>query len=301
MPEQPGSISAYFYRLFEEHPEALESWSNDRVFHQFLQDHSGQALNARIMQALAHVKVALRKKSKQLRCSTWPREGPRPEHGEHTGLVEEVIDFAFSGQVLFAVGPVEETKEAWITNDLRLAVKTNGGEEAMAQFFLASDMDVSRWGNTALLAHNLQQDGGPELTIDEAKNELAWTWHDLQENLVAELIWTAEYHKRKDQRAIHDQLFVDFIHSPLERQLRQRFGEILPAVTPLEGWKSCGDHLANNVVSELWYCAENRAFNGLVDNFWERIFRLYKQGIWPCGWRGVYPQPGKFVAYRRAP
>jgi hypothetical protein len=54
------------------------------------------------------------------------------------------------------------------------------------------------------------------------------------------------------------------------------------------------------MVSELWYCAENRAFNGLTDNFWERMFRLYQQGVWPCGGRGVFPSPGKFVVYRRS-
>ena len=34
-------------------------------------------------------------------------------------------------------------------------------------------------------------------------------------------------------------------------------------------------------------------------HFWERLFGLYRRGQWPCGWRGVYPRPGKFVAYQR--
>ena len=51
---------------------------------------------------------------------------------------------------------------------------------------------------------------------------------------------------------------------------------------------------------ELCYCAENRAANGLADNFWERMFQLYRRGVWACGWRGFFPRPGKFVAYRRA-
>ncbi len=38
------------------------------------------------------------------------------------------IDFAFSGHVLFAVGPAEETASAWITDDLRLALEANAGD-----------------------------------------------------------------------------------------------------------------------------------------------------------------------------
>jgi hypothetical protein len=52
-------------------------------------------------------------------------------------------------------------------------------------------------------------------------------------------------------------------------------------------------------VADLFACAENRAFNGLTDNFWERLLGLYRRGLWPCGWRGVYPGPGTFAAYRR--
>jgi len=131
------------------------------------------------------------------------------------------------------------------------------------------------------------------------QDELAWTWQDLTENLVAELIWTATYWERPERKAIHDPLFRAFHGSPLERQLAERFRNILPQAEPLPGWGHCGEQVAHNAVTDLWSCAENRAFNGLTDNFWERLFRLYGKGLWPCGWRGVYPGPGKFVAYRR--
>jgi hypothetical protein len=217
--------------------------------------------------------------------------------GEHTLLVEEVIDFAFGRNVLSAVGPAEETADAWGTNDLRLAVELNSGEGEHARLQLAANVDSSDWGSTDLLGHNILT--GEDLAVSEVRDELAWTWQDLTKNLVAELIWTAAYWERPDRKTIHDPLFQAFHGSPLERQMAARFRDILPQAEPLPGWGHCGEQVAHNAVTDLWYCAENRAFNGSTDNFWERLFRLYRQGVWPCGWRGVYPEPGKFVAYRR--
>jgi hypothetical protein len=218
--------------------------------------------------------------------------------GVHSPLVEDVIDFAFGGGVLAAIGPAGETEEAWITNNLRLAVEANGGEGEHARFRLAPDLGASDWGNTDLLGHNLLT--GESLTLDDVRDEVDWIWQDLTANLVAEQIWTAEYYARPDQEAIHVPLFQMFHSSPLERHLAERFREILPPAEPLLGWGHCGEQVAHNAVTDLRYCAENRAFNGLTDNFWERLFRLYRLGVWPCGWRGVFPGPGKFVAYRRA-
>lgn len=219
-------------------------------------------------------------------------------YGEHTPLVEEVIDFAFSRRVLFATGPAEEIEDALIINDLRLAVVANAGDEAISRFRMAPEVDVSDWGNTELLGHNLAS--GDNLTISEVEDDLSWSWHDLMENLVAELIWTAEWHRDRDQQKYHDRLYARFIKSGFEKDLRRQLQAILPPARPLDGWGSCAEHLANNMVSELWYCAQNRAANGLTNNFWERMFQLYKQGVWACGWQGFFPRPGKFVAYRRA-
>jgi hypothetical protein len=220
------------------------------------------------------------------------------KYGIHTPLVEEVIDFAFGDGVLSAVGPAEESDDAWITNDLRLAVEANGGEGDHSRFRLAADVEASNWGTTALLGHNLLT--GEDLTLEDVRDEVEWTWEDLTSNLVGELIGRAECWGHPDRKAISKALFRRFLYSPLERQLAERLRGLLPAVEPLPGWDHCGQQVAHNAVTDLWYCAENRAFNGPNDNFWERLFRLYRQGLWPCGWRGVYPGPGKFVAYRRA-
>ena len=220
------------------------------------------------------------------------------KYGEHTPMVEEVVDFAFGGGLLSSVGPAGEAEDAWVTNDLRLAVELNGGEGEYGRFHLATSVTASDWGNTDLLGHNILT--GEDLTIDDVRCELTWTWQDLVENLVAELIRTTAYWERSDWKAIHTPLFRAFHGSPLERQLVDRFRDTLPEAPPLPGWGHCGEQVANNTVTDLYYCAENRAFNGRTDNFWERLYQLYRRGLWPCGWRGVYPGPGQFVADRQS-
>jgi hypothetical protein len=220
------------------------------------------------------------------------------KYGKNTALVEVVIDFARSDRVLAAVGPAEETDFASIINDLRRALEINGGEEA-GLFRVSPELDVSNWGNTELLGRNLISQGQPDLTIGDVREEVTWTWQDLTENLVAELIKTGKYWQRPDRHQLHDPLFREFHGTPLEREMRDRFAAILPEVEPLPGWQHAAGQLANNIVCELMWCAENRAFNGLTDNFWERLLGLYMQGLWPCGWQGIFPRPGKIVAYRR--
>jgi hypothetical protein len=50
------------------------------------------------------------------------------------------------------------------------------------------------------------------------------------------------------------------------------------------------------VEGDLTMCALNRLVNGKTDNFYEKIFEIYKQGGWPCGWKGTYPI-GEIIVY----
>jgi len=52
-----------------------------------------------------------------------------------------------------------------------------------------------------------------------------------------------------------------------------------------------------SVVVDLRNCAINRAINGDTDNFYERIFDIYRAGGFPCGWAGDYPGKGNLMAY----
>lgn len=50
------------------------------------------------------------------------------------------------------------------------------------------------------------------------------------------------------------------------------------------------------VEGDLTMCALNRLVNGKTDNFYEKIFEVYKVGGWPCGWKGTYPN-GEVIVY----
>ncbi|SCN06087.1 Uncharacterized protein BCINRASA_03723 [Bacillus wiedmannii] len=58
------------------------------------------------------------------------------------------------------------------------------------------------------------------------------------------------------------------------------------------------DHIniLEEVERDLEMCALNRLVNGKVDNFYEKVFKVYKMGGWPCGWKGEYMK-GKMIVY----
>jgi hypothetical protein len=72
-----GSITAWFYNVYESKPELLKSTTNKDVLEQWQAEHPGQELTPRVLCALANVKSMLRKKYK-----IGPRfsggEDPRP-------------------------------------------------------------------------------------------------------------------------------------------------------------------------------------------------------------------------------
>src|SRR5262249_30991321 len=100
---------------------------------------------------------------------------------------------------------------------LRLALEVNAGEGRLGRFRMAAEVEVevSGWGNTDLLAHNLVT--GDDLRVADVRDELAWTWHDLTENLAGS-IWA----NAGGPRPIRRLLFKRFHGSGLERQLRDR-------------------------------------------------------------------------------
>ncbi|MCA1202306.1 hypothetical protein [Priestia flexa] len=53
----------------------------------------------------------------------------------------------------------------------------------------------------------------------------------------------------------------------------------------------------NDVVADLTNCAINRAINGKNSSFFEKMFKIYQIGAFPCGWSGDYPE-GKIVAFK---
>lgn len=124
-------------------------------------------------------------------------------------------------------------------------------------------------------------------------------WFDLKQNSIADCIWTSEWYGREDRQTLQTQVRQAFSGWRLRKQVRDRLLEMLRKADPEADLKETASEMADIAFSDLEYCAENRAFNGLTDNFWEKLFRLYRKGLWPCGWYIVAGGTGKFIAYRR--
>lgn len=85
----------------------------------------------------------------------------------------------------------------------------------------------------------------------------------------------------------------------LKRALRVRADEVMPYRAGDS--RHDRDNAINGLVCEweinLQNCAESRGFLGLSDGFWEGVFQVYRRGWQPCGWQGIFPEPGRVVAY----
>lgn len=57
------------------------------------------------------------------------------------------------------------------------------------------------------------------------------------------------------------------------------------------------ESIVDDVVADLSNCAYSRAVFGAGDRLFDRIWDAYRQGGWPCGWIGAYPE-GELVVFR---
>ena len=126
--------------------------------------------------------------------------------------------------------------------------------------------------------------------LEEAK-EYAWyrpigddegpNWTSLREEEIAP--FHAVPYERPELKPAYDA--VRALTNPFHEQIR-------PKLPP---------QLIDDVAGDLKHCAMNRALHGLVpDSFWERVWQVYRQGAWPCGWEGDYPA-GRMVIYQPPP
>lgn len=122
--------------------------------------------------------------------------------------------------------------------------------------------------------------------FDEAQN-LAWS----QDSDEVDTVW--EYVKSRETESIVEKVYnLDLVIH--QDELYEFFGDpdnysndFLPF-----------DYIDINeeVEGDLTMCALNRLVNGKTENFYEKIFDVYKQGGWPCGWKGTYPI-GKVIVF----
>lgn len=72
----------------------------------------------------------------------------------------------------------------------------------------------------------------------------------------------------------------------------ERFLALIPPRLP-ESYEEIQD----DIVADLFHVAASRAVFGDGDRLFDRMWDAYKQGGWPCGWEGEYPE-GRLVVFQ---
>jgi hypothetical protein len=105
-----------------------------------------------------------------------------------------------------------------------------------------------------------------------------YLWTDLRELEMAD-VWGRSYELEGFAEA-EDALTetLELLTMAVRRRLDAEHGELL-----------------DDIVGDLYCCAFNRAVIG-ASGFFERLFKAYRAGGWPCGWLGEYPA-GQLVVY----
>lgn len=201
--------------------------------------------------------------------------------GPNADLVNEVISFAFSDQVLSGRGG--DGDSPLIFPDIRHAMFA--ATEAEIPVAFKKDGVLTTW----------PPDDDFEWSVGE-------TWFQLKSSLVARLIQTREYYAWEKQHQAAYQTCKSLAvggaksSTPLIDYLRK----LVPELGPEDDIGYYREFVVRQTAGDLMECCKNRAFNGMTDNFWEQIFAVYRQGLFPCGWLGGFPIEGRMIAWRNA-
>lgn len=117
------------------------------------------------------------------------------------------------------------------------------------------------------------------LAYEEVFGEDEYTWKDIRELEMSE-VWGGYYNLSEDGKTLELDGLLDIIAGNVRKS------------------ENVLSDFFDDVVADLKNCAVNRAINGKTNNFFDKIFEIYKASGFPCGWSGDYPDPeGRIIAY----
>jgi len=106
-----------------------------------------------------------------------------------------------------------------------------------------------------------------------------YTWTDLRERQMGKVKGLGYkidgFKETKGKLDEYDGVILDSFHHRVDEKYQEVF---------------------DDVTADLWNCLISRAIQGNAPGFFEKLFDAYKQGLWPCGWDGDYPD-GRLIAY----
>jgi hypothetical protein len=105
------------------------------------------------------------------------------------------------------------------------------------------------------------------------------TWKDIRSQEMSKVY--AKSYTFPDFPAIDKELIKlpEFFYRCLRRVLPKEFHEIM-----------------DEIIGDLYSCAFARAVDGKGSSFFEKLLKVYRDGGWPCGWEGAYPD-GRLIVY----
>ncbi|KHD35381.1 hypothetical protein NL50_13810 [Clostridium acetobutylicum] len=117
-----------------------------------------------------------------------------------------------------------------------------------------------------------------DFAFEKLYGEDEYTWSDIRQ-LEMSKVKGKLYRLRDDEKPKELDLLLDIISEGLRRHITDSYSKFF-----------------ESVVVDLKNCAVNRSVNGRAINFYEKMFKIYQTGGFPCGWDGEYPE-GRIVAY----
>ncbi|WP_069838565.1 hypothetical protein [Bacillus sp. F56] len=123
------------------------------------------------------------------------------------------------------------------------------------------------------------QEKAEYLAYEEVYGEDEYTWKDIREIEMSE-VWE-RFYELEDNLKPED---IDALLDIFSESIRHASTEFKT--------------FFEDIVADLNNCAINRAINGNTNNFFEKVFEIYKAGYFPCGWNGDYPN-GTFVVFKK--
>ena len=108
---------------------------------------------------------------------------------------------------------------------------------------------------------------------------IEYTWTDIR-SYESSKIWSKIY-DHQDSIDVQNKLssLLGEISEKVQKKLTPPYNELLDDVT-----------------DDLSMCIKSRAIQGISNKFYENIFKAYKSGGWPCGWKGDWPD-GELVIF----
>lgn len=136
---------------------------------------------------------------------------------------------------------------------------------------------------------------GPSPDIGTLNDACKAAW----ENTYGEEEFTWSDLRSLTMRRIHQAGYATEGYPLIEASLSKQMDELSRAL--IKRFRGDADEaLGEDVISDMHHVLRARAVGGRSGGFAEQMIEAYREGYWPCGWVGEFPE-GRPLTYARQP